>query len=73
MYNTSIAVFIGGIIIVGIIILIIFKKKSKKEKFDNSVDCVTFPFLCSNNTNKITNQYSNFNLLHSSFNIQKAM
>jgi hypothetical protein len=72
MYSTSSLVFIIGIIIIGIILLTIFKKKSKKEKFDSSVDCIRFPFLCSTHGNRITNQYSNFGLLHSSLNIKKA-
>jgi len=70
--NPSTVVFIILLVIVGIILLTIFKKKSKKEKFDSSIDCIRFPFLCSSNANKITNQYSNFGLLHSSINIKKA-
>ena len=51
----------------------ILKKEKKKEKFDNKVDCISFPFLCSTGNDKIINQYSNFRLLHSAFNIKKAI
>ncbi len=57
------------IIIVGVILGTIL---TKKEKFDTSVDCIKFPFLCSTESNRLKNQYSNFGLLHSHINIQKA-
>lgn len=73
--NPSTVVFSILLVIVGISLLTIFKKKSKKskkEKFDSSVDCIKFPFLCSIEGSKAKNQYSNFRLLHSSINIKKA-
>ncbi len=65
-------IFITFSIIIYIIISIINKNFLKKEKFDNKVDCISFPFLCSTDQNKIENQYINFRLLHSSSNIKKA-